>query len=423
MSKEYYPALVEPLLSARGKEVIKRVRDFIDDEVMPVNGEIDRFHRANPPFSATSNQWKVSPILEGLKKKAQSEGLWNLFLPSYYEETAGFTNLEYAIMAKEMGRGTFVPEIFNCSAPDTGNMEVIAKYGTKEQKEQWLKPLMNGTIRSAFCMTEKGVASSDATNIQLSIEKDGDSYVLNGVKWWASGAGDPRCKILIVMGKTRFDGPKHKQQSVVLVPIDTPGVKIIRPMEVFGFDDAPHGHMEIRFENCRIPVSNLVLGEGRGFEIAQGRLGPGRIHHCMRTLGSAEEAFKALVKRTTDPKRKTFGKLLVEHGTIRTWIAESRIEIDQCFLLVLQAAHRMDLHGPKAALDDIAKAKIACPRAALRVIDLAMQAHGAEGLSQDQSLASSWATQRTLRIADGPDEVHLNQLGGRLAKKAAKSKL
>ncbi|CAN6674573.1 hypothetical protein TRVA0_057S00232 [Trichomonascus vanleenenianus] len=403
------PELVADKVSPRAKETLAKLVKFIEEECMPAE---KIYEEQLESFGA--DRWKkIPPVVEELKVKAKQIGLWNMFLPSYYAEGAGFTNLEYGLMAEQMGRCHIASEATNCAAPDTGNMEVIARYGTEEQKQKWLRPLLDGQIRSAFCMTEKGVASSDAKNIQLSMVRDGDYYVLNGTKWWASGAGDPRCKILLVMGKTSTSGDPYKQQSVLLVEKDTPGVKIVRPMRVFGYDDAPHGHMEVTFTNVRVPVSSIVLGEGRGFEIIQGRLGPGRIHHCMRTIGGAGEALRWMVRRVNDPKRVTFGKQLKDHGTIVQWIAQSRIEIDAGRLLVLAAAHKMDVSGPKAALVDIAKAKIECPNVCLRVCDRAIQSFGAEGVSQDTPLARLYSWNRTLRIADGPDEVHLNQLGRR----------
>lgn len=352
---------------------------------------------------AEGDRWSPPPILQDLKLKAHAEGLWNLFLPAS-EYGAGLTNLEYAPLCEIMGRSSMAPEVFNCSAPDTGNMEVLVRYGTPEQKERWLKPLLAGEIRSCFSMSEPDVASSDATNIRASIVRDGDDYVINGRKWWSSGAGDRRCRISIFMGKTDPDGPRHKQQAMILVPLDTPGVKVERLLSVFGYDHAPHGHAQISFSDVRVPASNMLLGEGRGFEIAQGRLGPGRIHHCMRSIGIAERALEALCRRAKE--RIAFGKTLAEHGALRKEIADSRMEIDQLRLLVLKAAHRMDTVGNKVARQEIAQIKVIAPNVALRVLDRAIQAHGAKGVCQDTFLASAWASQRTLRLADGPDEVH-----------------
>jgi acyl-CoA dehydrogenase len=355
-------------------------------------------------------RWQVVPIVEALKAKAKAEGLWNLFLPrdsvpegSPYRG-AGLTNLEYAVCAEEMGKVAFASEVFNCSAPDSGNMEVLIRYGSDEHKARWLQPLLAGEIRSAFLMTEPDVASSDATNIQTEIRRDGDHYVINGRKWWSSGVGDPRCAIAIVMGKTDPDAPRHSQQSQILVPLDAPGIEIVRMLPVFGFDDAPHGHAEVVFRDVRVPASNLLLGEGRGFEIAQGRLGPGRIHHCMRTIGSAEVALEKMVKRLQS--RVAFGKRISEQSVWEQRVAEARIDIEMTRLLCLKAADMMDRAGNKAAQLEIAMIKVAAPRMALKIIDDAIQAHGAGGVTTDFGLAKQYASMRTMRLADGPDEVH-----------------
>ncbi len=382
-------------LSARAKDLRQRLTAFMQEHIYPNE---QRFHN-----EVERDRWSPTPVIEELKPKARAAGLWNLFLPND-EHGAGLTNLEYAPLCEIMGRSPMAPEVFNCSAPDTGNMEVLARYGTREQKERWLKPLLAGDIRSCFAMTEPAVASSDATNIQASIVRDGNEYVINGRKWWASGAGDPRCKIAIFMGKTDPSAPRHKQQSMILVPMDTPGVKIERLLTVFGYDHAPHGHGEVTFENVRVPLSNILLGEGRGFEIAQGRLGPGRIHHCMRCIGVAERALETMCQRVHT--RVAFGKPLAEQGTIRAEIAVSRMEIEQARLLTLKAGYMMDMAGNKSARAEIAMIKVVAPNVALRVLDRAIQAHGGAGVSQDTFLAAAWAHVRTLRLADGPDEVH-----------------
>jgi alkylation response protein AidB-like acyl-CoA dehydrogenase len=418
-------------LSDRQKYWQGRVRDFIEAHVRP----------AVPTYKAqdaAGERWKVIPVVEELKAKAKYAGIWNLFMPprqashhhvdeSFEFEGPGLTNLEYALCAEEMGRVGIASEAFNCSAPDTGNMEVFHRYGTAAQKERWLKPLMNGEIRSAFLMTEPQVASSDATNIECRIDRDGDDYILNGIKWWSSGAGDPRCAVAIVMGKTSFEGSRHAQQSMLAVPMDTPGMKILRHLPVFGYDDAPHGHMEIELKNVRVnAVDSMLLGEGRGFEIAQGRLGPGRIHHCMRTVGVAEEALERMTRRLLT--RVAFGKALAEHSVWEQRIARARIDIEMTRLLCLKAADMMDKAGNKVAQGEIAMIKVQAPTMALQIIDDAIQAHGGGGVSDDFGLAQMYAHQRTLRLADGPDEVHCRSIaraefgkyGGRDAIAAAK---
>ncbi len=382
--------------SARAKELRHRLLAFMDEHIYPhENLYIQQ--------GLTGDRWQPRPIVESLKMKAKMAELWNLFLPES-EQGAGLTNLEYAPLCEIMGRCAWSAEVFNCSAPDTGNMEVLVRYGTPEQQFRWLKPLLAGEIRSCFAMTEPDVASSDATNIQSRIERDGDYFVLNGRKWWTSGAGDPRCKLCIFMGKSDPNAAAHQQQSMILVPFDLPGITIKRMLSVYGYDDAPHGHAEVVFENVRVPIENVLLGEGRGFEIAQGRLGPGRIHHCMRLIGLAERALESMCARVQS--RVAFGKSLAEQGTIRAEIADSRIEIDQARLLTMHAAHLMDRVGNKAARCEIAMIKVVAPNMALRVIDRAVQAHGAAGVCQDHFLAGAWASSRTLRLADGPDEVH-----------------
>ena len=394
-------------LSAAETQWRDQVRDFIAEHVRPRVPDYEREQREE-------GRWKVLPVVEELKAKAKAEGLWNLFMPpthgatpvdeSFDFEGPALSNLQYAFCAEEMGRIPWASEVFNSSAPDTGNMEVLNRYGTREQKEEWLKPLMDGEIRSAFLMTEPDVASSDATNIRCQIELPGNEYVINGRKWWSSGAGDPRCRIAILMGKTDPTADPHKQQSMILLPLDAQGVTIKRHLPVFGYDDAPHGHMEIELSDVRVPPSNMLLGEGRGFEIAQGRLGPGRIHHCMRTIGAAEEALEAMVKRLMS--RTAFGKTIAEQGVWEERVANARIEIEMTRLLCLKAADMMDRAGNKAASGEIAMIKVAAPIMALKVIDDAIQAFGAAGVSQDVGLARAYASIRTLRLADGPDEVH-----------------
>jgi acyl-CoA dehydrogenase len=385
--------------SPKALDLQRRLTAFMNEYIYPNEA---RFHQEIAVSG--KERWQPTAIVEKLKPKARAAGLWNLFLPES-EYGAGLSNVDYAPLCEIMGRvPRFAPEVFNCSAPDTGNMEVLVRYGTEAQRKQWLEPLLAGEIRSCFAMTEPAVASSDATNIRSSIIREGDEHVINGHKWWISGAGDPRCKIAIFMGRSNPEAPKHQQQSMILVPMDTPGVTVRRMLPVFGYDDAPHGHGEILFENVRVPASNMLLGEGRGFEIAQGRLGPGRIHHCMRSIGVAERTLEAMCRRVQ--ARIAFGKPLAEQGTIRADIAESRMEIEQARLLTMKAAYMMDTVGNKAARGELAMVKVVVPRITLRVLDRAIQAHGAAGVSDDFPLAAAWAHTRTLRLADGPDEVH-----------------
>jgi len=402
------PIIAENRVSANAKKTLDIVKKFVEERCIP----------ADAIFAAQigdgTGRWDHHPkIIDDLKIEAKKLGLWNMFLAKgHYKESPGFTNLEYGLMAEHLGKSRVASEACNCAAPDTGNMEVLAKYGNDAQKNQWLKPLMDGEIRSAFLMTEPDVASSDATNIKLSMVKDGNDYVLNGDKWWSSGAGDPRCKIYIVMAKSDPGNKNaYSQQSVILVPSDTPGITINRMLSVYGYDDAPHGHGHLTFKNVRVPASNIVLGPGRGFEIIQGRLGPGRIHHAMRSIGAAERALDWMLMRINDPKKTPFGKQLKEHGVILEWVAKSRLEIDASRLVVLNAAIQIDIGGAKTALKEIAEAKILVPTMALTVIDRAVQSFGGAGVSQDTPLASMWANIRTLRLADGPDEVHLQQMG------------
>lgn len=383
--------------SPRVTELHAALSKFMDDVVFPGEAQFEA------DLDRATSRWEVPAIIEEMKAKARAAKLWNLFLPES-EYGAGLTNTEYAPLCEIMGRSFIGPEVFNCSAPDTGNMETLVRYASDAQKKRWLEPLLRGEIRSGIAMTEPDVASSDATNIQARIERDGDDYVINGRKWWTSGASDPRCKLLIFMGKTNPDAATHLQQSMVLVPMETPGLKVLRSLSVFGYDDAPHGHAEISFTNVRVPASNVLLGEGRGFEIAQGRLGPGRIHHCMRAIGMAERALEAMCARVRT--RSTFGQKLAEHGVVREWIADSRIEIDQARLLTLNAAEMMDTAGNKAAQAEIAMIKVVAPKMLTAVIDRAIQAHGGAGVSQDFFLARAYAHARALRIFDGPDEVH-----------------
>jgi acyl-CoA dehydrogenase len=387
--------------SERSKELQKRVRDFMEEHVIPNEpvyfGQQDEL----------ADRWDSPPVMDELKAKARAADLWNLFLPESHLG-AGLTNMEYAPLCEIMGRSYIGPEVFNCAAPDTGNMEVLERYGTEEHKQRWLKPLLDGTIRSAFSMTEPDVASSDATNISLSAVRDGDAYVLNGRKWWTSGAGDNRTTILIVMARSNPESPRHQQHSMILVPKDTPGVKLVRSLKVFGYEHTPYGHFEIEYDNVRVPAENLLLGEGRGFEIAQGRLGPGRIHHCMRMIGVAERGLDAMIVRARG--RVAFGKPLADQGMVQEAIALSRIEIDQARLLTLHAAHMMDTVGNKAAQSEIAQIKVVAPNMAFRVLDRAIQIHGGAGVSQDTGLAGAWTFARAVRLTDGPDEVHLRTI-------------
>ncbi len=386
-------------LSGKARDFQKRLQQFMDEYIYP--------NESVYAEQATSHPWEIVPIMEELKKQAKSEGLWNLFLPDS-EFGAGLTNAEYAPLAEIMGHSPIAPEVFNCNAPDTGNMEVLARYGSPAHKERWLKPLLQGHIRSCFAMTEPEVASSDATNIRTRIVQEGEHWVITGRKWWSSGAGDPRCQIAIVMGVTDPDAPKYERQSMVLVPLDTPGVTVKRMLPVFGYDDAPHGHGEIVFDKVRVPVDHIIWGPGKGFAIAQGRLGPGRIHHAMRQIGAAERALALMAQRSVE--RETFGRLLADHGVVREWIARSRIQIDQARLLTLWAAYKMDTVGNKEARREIAMIKVVAPSMALDVLDRAIQLFGGAGVSNDWPLARLWANARTLRLADGPDEVHLDQL-------------
>lgn len=389
--------------TARTKMYMERLLRFMDEHIYPNEQTFADQLDSGP------TRWQIPPVMEELKRRARAEGLWNLFLPES-EYGAGLSNLEYAPLAEIMGRSPIAPEAFNCSAPDTGNMEVLVRYGTDAQKREWLLPLLEGTIRSAFAMTEPGVASSDATNIEARIERDGDAYVLNGHKWWISGLGDPRCRLLIYMGKSDPAGPdRHRQHSMVLVPRETPGVRVVRMLTAFGYDGAPHGHGEVVFENVRVPVSNILMGEGSGFEIAQGRLGPGRIHHCMRLIGLAERALEATCRRALS--RVAFGRPIAESDVTLERIADSRIEIDQARLAVLRTAYLLDTVGNRAARSEIAQIKVGVPNMAVRVLDRAIQVHGGAGLSQEHWLAAGWAAARGLRIADGPDEVHRRQIG------------
>ena len=387
------------------KDMQARLLAFMDQHIYPNEA---RYMQEIEGYRASGNAWQVSKVIEELKPLARKAGLWNLFLPQSHRAPQGLSNLEYAPLCEIMGRVPWAPEVFNCSAPDTGNMETLERYASEAIKDRWMEPLLKGEIRSAFLMTEPAVASSDATNIECEIRREGDEYVLNGRKWWSSGAGDPRCAVYIVMGKTNPDAPRHSQQSMIVVPANSPGVKVLRPLSVFGYDDAPHGHMEVLLENVRVPVGNMLLGEGRGFEIAQGRLGPGRIHHCMRSIGAAERALELMCKRLN--ARVAFGREVARQSVWQERVAEARCMIEQARLLTLKAAHMMDTVGNKVAKAEIAMIKIVAPNMACQIIDWAIQAHGGAGVSQDFPLAYSYAHQRTLRLADGPDEVHRNSL-------------
>lgn len=408
--------------SARSRELLDRLQAFFDQHIHPNEARHEAEMHA---LRAAGNPWQAVPLVEELKPVARAAGLWNIFLPHPYKGEGGISNLDYAPLCELMGRVIWSGEVFNCSAPDTGNMETIERYGTEAQKARWLEPLLDGRIRSAFLMTEPAVASSDATNIECSIRRDGDHYVINGRKWFSSGAGHPHCEIFIVMGKTDPEAPRHVQQSMVLVPRDTPGVTVLRPLSVFGYDDAPHGHMEVLLEDVRVPAENILLGEGRGFEIAQGRLGPGRIHHCMRSIGAAERALELMIDRLST--RIAFGKPLAAQSIWHERIAESRCMIDQARLLTMNAAHMMDTVGNKVAKAEIAMIKVVAPKVSCQVVDWAIQAYGAAGVSQDSWLAEMYAHQRTIRLVDGPDEVHRNaiaklEIGRRAAARDAKAR-
>ncbi|KAF2022102.1 acyl-CoA dehydrogenase NM domain-like protein [Aaosphaeria arxii CBS 175.79] len=416
-ASERIPAAVRPLVSERARKTLDLVEKFVNEECLPA----DPVYHAQLGTGAT--RWTYPPIMTELKTKARSLGLWNQFLAGHEHGGAGFTNLEYGLMCEQLGRSRTASEATNNAAPDTGNMELLAKYGSEAQKKRWLGPLLEGEIRSCYVMTEPDTASSDATNVQLSIKREGNEYVLNGQKWWISGAGDPRCKVYIVLGKTDPNhADKYKQQSIIIVPSDSPGIEVKRMLSVYGYDDAPHGHAHLIFRNVRVPAENIVLGEGRGFEVMQGRMGPGRIHHAMRSIGAAEEALRWLLTRANAPHKQPFGKQLSEQGVILQWMAKSRIEIDAARLIVLNAAAAIDAGNAKTALVEIAQAKILVPNMALDVIDRAVQTHGAEGICQDTPLAYMWAQVRTVRIADGPDEAHLEQLGKKENKKAAEAR-